>query len=118
MEHCNRPTSSITMINSRSNNNPHHHNRWTQRVAKQHQPQRLPSPSLAFKNQYIPSLFINESRSNEHQININQREQESIPMKHPLAWTKKWTKWFSSCGSDRISHHNSLNPRTVSDRVS
>ncbi|CAF2408227.1 unnamed protein product [Rotaria sp. Silwood2] len=81
------------MINSTNNNNLHHHdrrNRWTKTTTKG---QQLQSPSLILKNQY------------------DQQQQEEMPMKNPLAWTKKWTKWFSSCGSERISHNNS-NSRT------
>ena len=34
-------------------------------------------------------------------VQIDSNEQERRGMKTPSAWTKKWTKWFSSCGSDR-----------------
>ncbi|CAF4328973.1 unnamed protein product [Rotaria sp. Silwood2] len=87
------------MINSTNNNNLHHHdrrNRWTKTTTKG---QQLQSPSLILKNQY------------------DQQQQEEMPMKNPLAWTKKWTKWFSSCGSERISHNNS-NSRTQFIEVS
>ncbi|CAF3561108.1 unnamed protein product [Rotaria socialis] len=98
MEYRNALTSKITMINSSNNNNLHPHNRRKKRITTKRQ--ELPSPSLALKNQYVPSLLITDSRLAEPRI--NQCEQQ-IPMKTSFSWTKKWTKWFSSCGSERTT---------------
>lgn len=38
-------------------------------------------------------------RTDIEEKSFDQHQRSS--MKTPLAWTKKWSKWFSSCGSDR-----------------
>ncbi|CAF1168865.1 unnamed protein product [Rotaria magnacalcarata] len=112
MEYRNALTSKITMINSSNNNNLHPRNRRTRRITTKRQ--ELPSPSLALKGQYVPSLLITDSRLTEPRI--NQREQQ-IPMKTSFSWTKKWTKWFSSCGSERTTPID-LNSKPKSNEVS
>ncbi len=110
MEHRKPPTPNITMVDSSNNNNSHNHNRWKKRTTKGHE---LPSPS---KDQHVSSLLMTDSNSNQQKIYVRE-QQQYIPIKTPLAWTKKWTKWFSSCGSEKISHTD-LNSITVSTRVS
>ncbi|CAF3674445.1 unnamed protein product [Rotaria sordida] len=98
------------MINSTNNNNLHHHDHRNQWIKKTPKRQQLPSPSFILKNQHIPTLFITDSLSNEPKIYTceqQQQQQGQMSVKNPLAWTKKWTKWFSSCGSERISHTDS-----------
>jgi hypothetical protein len=119
MEHGKALTSSITMIDASNNNNSHHHNRKKKRTAKRQQ--LPPSSSLAPKKRHVPSVIITDSNLNSQKIYVSeplpQKQEEYIPMKKSLAWTKKWTKWFSSCGSERVSHTD-LNPIIVSTEVS
>jgi hypothetical protein len=119
MEHGKALTSSITMIDASNNNNSHHHNRKKKRTAKRQQ--LPPSSSLAPKKRHVPSVIITDSNLNSQKIYVSeplpQKKEEHIPMKKSLAWTKKWTKWFSSCGSERVSHTD-LNPIIVSTEVS
>jgi hypothetical protein len=111
MEHRKAPTPNITMIDSTNNNNSHSHNRRKKRTAKR---QQLPSPS---KDQHVSSLIMTDSNSNQEKICVREQQQEYMPIKTPLAWTKKWTKWFSSCGSERLSHTD-LKAVTVTTKVS
>ncbi|CAF0747099.1 unnamed protein product [Rotaria sp. Silwood1] len=102
------------MVNSSNNNNHlHHHDHRNRRTKKTIKEQQKPSSTLILKNQYVPTLFITDPRSNESKICTHEQQQQQqqqqgqMSTKNPLAWTKKWTKWFSSCGSERISHTNS-----------
>lgn len=114
MEHRKALTCSITMINAINNNNSQLHNRHKKRIAKR---QHIPSPSLISKDQHVPSVFINDSNTNQQHIHTREQQKERISMKKPLAWTKKWSKWFSPCGSGRVSQADSNSP-SVSVAVS
>ena len=113
MEHRKAPTTNTSTIDSTSsNNNWHHHHHHHHHHYQQHSSDRGKSrragkrQQYPLKDQHLPPIFIiNPNRYQPEKI--HQREQQSIVMKHPLAWTKKWTKWFSSCGSDRVSHTES-----------
>jgi hypothetical protein len=96
MEHRKALTCSITMINASNNNNSHHHNRRKKAIAKR---QQFPSPS---KDQHVPSAFITDSNFNQQKYHAREQQKERLSMKNTLAWTKRWTKWFSPCGSERI----------------
>jgi hypothetical protein len=103
MEHRKALTPSITTIDSSNNNKSHNRNRQKKRTAKR---QQLASSSLTSNTQHISTIFITDSNRNHKKMDIHE-QQERIPIKNPLGWRKKWTKWFSSCGSDRISHTDS-----------
>jgi hypothetical protein len=108
MEYRKAPTSSIKTIGANINNNSHHYQHKKKRTAKR---QQLPS-----KYRHIPAVIITDSNSNPHQIYRCESQEEHIPMKHLFAWRKKWTQWFSSCGSERVSHTH-FNPITASIEV-
>lgn len=114
MQYLNTPTSKITMINSSNNNNLHHQNRRTKRITKR---QELSSPSLTLKTQYVPSLFITDARPNEQGTRPNDQQSQTL-MKNPFSWTKKWTKWFTLCGSERVTDVNLNNSKTKLNTVS
>jgi len=120
MEHRKAPTSTITMIDASNNNNSHHHhhhhNQKKRRTAKR---QQLLSSSLTPKNPHVSPVIITDSNLNSQKVYVCEPEEEEyIPMKNPLAWTKKWTKWFSSCGSERVAEHTVVNPIIIPKRVS
>jgi hypothetical protein len=107
MEHCKTPTSNTTMIDASNNNNSYRNHQKKKRTTTKRQ--QLPSPSLTHKHhQHIPSVIITEPNSNQSKTYVYEtlKQDEYIPMKNPLGWTKKWTKWFSSCGSERVSQTN------------
>lgn len=111
MEHRKAPTTTITMVDASNNNNSHHHNQRKKRTAKR---QTLPSPSLTSKYQHVPSVIITDPNSKSHKICVRESQEQQdqhIPMKNPLGWTKRWTKWFSSCGTERISQTDSNSPK-------
>ena len=115
MEHHKAVTSDLTAINSNNNNNSHHHhhhhhNRRKKRTVKQ---QQLVSLSFSKTPQVKSVAYIDP---NTNQENISIRDQHQISMKNPLSWRKKWSKWFTSCGSERISHVKS-NPIALSIKV-
>jgi hypothetical protein len=120
MEHRKSMTSDLTTIVSNNNNNSHyhhrHHNRRKKRTAKQQQlVSLLPSKKTQVKSVcYIDPNSNRENISLSHQLPLTQQQQ--ISMRNPLSWKKRWTKWFSSCGSERISQVTS-NPVTVSIKV-
>jgi hypothetical protein len=117
MEYLKAPTSNITMIDASNNNNSHNHNQKKKRTGRRRQ---SPLQSLTSENHHVIPVIITDSNCNSQKIDAYdqpEEEKEHIPMKNPLAWTKKWTKWFSLCGSERVSHSD-LNPITVPREVS
>lgn len=106
------PTSNIITINSNNNNNLYHHNRLIKRTTK-----RTQSPSSIPKSQHLSLFPISDFEFNTEKIKIFEKQQEQMPIRNPLHWTKKWTKWFSSCGSQRVSHTD-LNSNTIPVKVS
>jgi hypothetical protein len=114
MEHRKTPTSNITMIDVSNNNNSHRNHQKKKRAAKRQQ-----LPALTYKHQHIPSVTITDPNSNLQKTYVYEqlKHGEHLPMKNPLGWTKKWTKWFSSCGSEHVSQTN-IHPTTISIEVS
>jgi hypothetical protein len=111
MEHHKALTSDLTMSDLNNNNNSHYHhhhyhNRRKKRIARQ---QQLTSLSLS-KNPHVKSVSIVDSNTNQERIAVGEQQ---IPMKNSLSWTKKWTKWFSSCGSERQTTPTESNPIEV-----
>ncbi|CAF1223545.1 unnamed protein product [Adineta ricciae] len=107
--------SNVTTIDSNNNNNSHprhHHHQWKKRIAKQ---QQLVSLSLSKKAQII-SMSTADRNVNQENISLSSQQQQ-IPMKNPLSWRKRWSKWFSACSSER-SIHMQTNSRTISTEVS
>jgi len=113
MEHHKAVTCDITTIDSNNNNNSHHHHRSKKRIAKQ---QQLVSLSLSMKPQ-IKSVSITDSDANQENISLSDQQQQPIPIKNPLSWKKRWSRWFSSCSSERIMNIKS-NPIATSTEVS
>lgn len=94
MEHRKAPTAKLTTADSNNNNNSSHQQRRTKKRAR-HTPH----------NQRIPAIIITEGTPQRKKS--SPPEQEQPPMNIPLPWTKRWTKWFSSCRSDRQTHPHS-----------
>ncbi|CAF1164313.1 unnamed protein product [Adineta steineri] len=130
MEHHKAMNSNLTTIDSNNNNNNksrchqhhHHHHRWKKRISKQQQ-----LGSLLNKPQVL-SMSITDHNTNQENISLSEQQQQQqqhqqIPMKNSLSWKKKWSKWFSSCSSERTMHvkSNSIKipiekrPRTKSE---
>lgn len=113
MEHHKAMTSDLTIMNSNNNNNSNrhyhhqHHNRRKKRTVKQ---QQLMSLSPSITSQVKSVAYIDP---NTNQANISLRDQ--IAMKNPLSWKRRWSKWFSSCGSERI--YVKSNPMIISIKV-
>lgn len=104
------------MINVNNNNNLHHRQQRKKRTTKR---QSLPSPSLTSKSQHVPSLIITDPNSKSHKIYVreSQEQQEKpMPTKTSSTWTKRWSKWFSSCGTERLSQTNSNSTTTTTSR--
>ena len=93
MEHRKAPTASSTTADSNNNNNSRQQRRTKKRAR------------YASQNQRIPAIVITEGTP-QHKKS-SPPEQERRPMTSPLTWTKRWTKWLSSCRSDRQTHPRS-----------
>jgi hypothetical protein len=119
MEHYKPVTSDLTTIDLNNNNNLHHqhhhhhrHNRQKNRTTKQ---QQLVPLSSSKKSQ-VKSVVYTDPNTNQENIFVRDHQQQKISMKNPLSWRKRWSKWLSSCGSERTSYVKS-NPITVSIKV-
>jgi hypothetical protein len=116
MEHHKAMTSDLTTIHSNNNNNSHHHhhhnnNRQKKRTTKQ---QQLVSLSSSKKAQ-VKSITYIDPNTNQENIIVRDHQQQ-ISMKNPLSWRKKWSKWLTSCNSERTSQIKS-NSITVTIKV-
>ncbi|CAF1335245.1 unnamed protein product [Rotaria sp. Silwood1] len=111
MEHHKALTSDLTTINSNNNNNyHHHHHRQKKETAKQ---QPLGSLSLSNKRRVKSVSITNPNIQQENISGSVQRHQQRISMKNPLSWKKRWSTWFSSCGTEQ-SAYVKCNPITIS----
>ena len=105
MEYVKAPTTRITIINPNNNNNSSRNHRKKKRRTTATNNTRQPLP-LTSPNQSNPSSILRDSHITEQ-----------TSLKNPFGWTKKWTKWFSSCGTERLPH-STLNPISVSFLIS
>lgn len=101
MEYVKAPTTRITIINPNNNNNSSRNHRKKKR-------RRTTTTSI---QQPLPSSSLTSPNQSHSPVN------EQISLKNPFAWTKKWTKWFSSCGTERLPP-STLNPILVSFLIS
>jgi len=111
MEHHKVMTFDLTTIDSNKNNNSHHHNRRKKRTTKQ---QQLVSLSSSKKPQ-VKSIIYTDPNTNQKNIIVRDHQQQ-ISMKNPLSWRTKWSKWLTSCSSERTSQIKS-NSITVTIKV-
>ena len=87
MEHRKVGISDLTMIDSNKNNNRFHHHHRTKKRTSKHQ-QVIPL-SLE-KNSPVKSVIYTDPNAN-------------LMTSHPtFSWKKRWSKWFTSCGSERL----------------
>lgn len=105
MEHRKAMTSTITMIESSNNNHSLHQRK--KRTTKRQQLQPSSLSSIPNNDQHSPSVSHTGMNSNHIKTHLSGQQKENTSMKRPLAWTKKWTKWFSPCGSQRVSRSDS-----------
>ncbi|CAF1308370.1 unnamed protein product [Adineta steineri] len=101
------------MIDTSNNNNSHQRHHLTRRKRRVAQRQQLTTSLLSSNDLHTSSILNTELNSNHKKIYIREQPKEYISLKNPLAWTKRWTKWFSPCGSQRSSR-NDLNLATIS----
>lgn len=92
MEHRKVGISDLTMIDSSKNNNRfhHQHHRTKKRTSKHQQV----IPLSLEKNSPVKSVTYTDPNAN-------------LMTSHPteqllFSWRKRWSKWFSSCGSERL----------------
>ena len=111
MEHHRALASDLTTttMTSDSNNNGivhyrHHYNRRKKRTTRQ---QQLASSTATTRPQSISMSPVDTT--------LNQQQ---TVMRRPLSWTKKWTKLFSSCSSERPTPTESSQPIITSIEVS
>jgi hypothetical protein len=114
MEHREALTSDLTTIDSSNNNKSHHHhhhhhhNRPKKRTTKQ---QRLQPLSLS-KNLRVKSVSYTDPNTNL----VKSQQQQQRSMRSSSFWKKRWTQWFSSCGSEHVSQVKSI-PIAISIEV-
>lgn len=95
-----------TIIDPKNNNNSSHHHRKKKKrrttTTTTSKRQSFPSSSLTLKDQSNPLVITDNRDFNSSKSHID----EHSSLKNPFSWTKKWTKWFSSCGNERAPHSN------------
>lgn len=102
------PSSDLTMTANDSNNNNsmhyHHSNRRKRRTTKQQQFASSTSTSTGIRLGEKAGIF-----------SMSITDDQLLPLKRPLSWTKRWSKWFSACSADhQRSTSSPSNPMEVS----
>lgn len=118
MEYHQAMASDVMMINLNDNNNNslnhYQHHRQKNDATKNH---TLRSLSSSSKTRQIKAIsMINPITYQERNSISNQRHQQKLSMKNSLSWKKRWSSWFSSCGSERNAYVK-CNPITVAIEV-
>lgn len=103
------PSSDLTMTANDSNNNNsmhyHHSNRRKRRTTKQQQFASSTSTSTS------TGIRLGEKAAI---FSMSITDDQLLPLKRPLSWTKRWSKWFSACSADHRSTASPSQPIQVS----